>query len=232
MIVATVRALKMHGGVDKKELAAENLEALRRGMANLGRHIANVKKFGVPPVVAINAFTSDTEAEFRLIQQVCADEYGAKAVLCRHWAEGGKGAIALAEAVVALVERGEARYQPLYGTDLPIAEKMRVVAREIYGASDIAIEAKARTAIKSFETLGFGHLPICVAKTQYSFSADATALGAPSGHVIPIVDARLSAGAGFVVLTCGDIMTLPGLPVEPAAHKIGLDENGLIVGLF
>ena len=232
VIVATVRALKMHGGVGKKDLGAENLEALKKGMANLGRHIENVKKFGVPPIVAINAFTSDTDAEFALIQKVCKEEFGAEAVLCKHWADGGKGAIELAEKVVAISEAGAAHYKPLYETDMSIADKMRLVAKEIYRASDIAIEAKARTAIKNIEEMGYGHLPICVAKTQYSFSADATALGAPSGHIVPIVDARLSAGAGFVVLTCGDIMTLPGLPLEPSAHKIGLDAEGLIVGLF
>ena len=232
VIVATVRALKMHGGVGKKELGAENLDALRKGMANLGRHIENVKKFGVPPIVAINAFTSDTEAEFALIQKTCKEEFGAEAVLCKHWAEGGKGAIELAEKVVAIAESGEAHYKPLYDTEMRIADKMRLVAKEIYRASDIAIEAKAKTAIKNIEDMGYGNLPICVAKTQYSFSADAAALGAPVDHVVPIVDARLSAGAGFVVLTCGDIMTLPGLPVEPSAHKIGLDKDGFIVGLF
>jgi formate--tetrahydrofolate ligase len=232
VIVATVRALKMHGGVGKKDLGAENLEALKKGMANLGRHIENVKKFGVPPIVAINAFTSDTDAEFALIQKVCKEEFGAEAVLCKHWADGGKGAIELAEKVAAICEAGAVHYKPLYETDMSIADKMRLVAKEIYRASDIAIEAKARTAIKNIEDMGYGHLPICVAKTQYSFSADATALGAPSGHIVPIVDARLSAGAGFVVLTCGDIMTLPGLPAEPSAHKIGLDADGLIVGLF
>ncbi len=232
VIVATVRALKMHGGVGKKDLGAENLDALRAGMANLGRHIANLKKFGVPPVVAINAFTSDTEAEFGLIQEVCEREFGTRAVLCRHWAEGGRGAVALAEAVVAMAGTGEARFKPLYETGLPIAEKMRTLAREIYGAADITLEGKALTAIKAIEAMGFGDLPICVAKTQYSFSADPAALGAPSGHVVPIVDAKLSAGAGFVVLTCGDIMTLPGLPIEPSAHKIGLDADGHVVGLF
>ena len=232
VIVATVRALKMHGGLAKADLATENLDALKKGMANLGRHIANVKKFGVPPVVAINAFTSDTDAEIALIKTVCRDEFGAEAILCRHWAEGGKGALELAEAVVAIAERGEARYHPLYDLDQPIAEKMRRIAVEIYGAADIAIEPKAKKAIADIEAMGFGNLPICVAKTQYSFSATPTALGAPSGHTVPIVDARLSAGAGFVVLTCGDIMTLPGLPESPSAHRIGLDAEGRIVGLF
>ena len=232
VIVATVRALKMHGGLDKKELGKENLEALKKGMANLGRHIENVKKFGVPPIVAINAFTSDTDAEFDQIKKSCAEELGTEAVLCKHWAEGGKGAVELAEKVVAITDRGESAYKPLYELDMTIADKMRRVATEIYRAKDIAIEAKAKTAIKGFEDLGYGKLPICVAKTQYSFSADAKALGAPSDHILPIVEARLSAGAGFVVLTCGDIMTLPGLPAEPSAHKIGLDENGMIDGLF
>ncbi len=232
VIVATVRALKMHGGVGKADLGKENLEALKSGMANLGRHIANVKKFGVQPIVAINAFTTDTEAEFALLQKTVKEEFGAEAILCKHWAEGGNGAIELAEKVVALIESGVSHYKPLYALDLKIADKMRVVAKEIYGAADIAIEAKAKKNISDFESMGYGNLPICVAKTQYSFSADAKALGAPSGHVVPIVDARLSAGAGFVVLTCGDIMTLPGLPVEPSAHKIRLDQNGQIEGLF
>jgi len=232
VIVATVRALKMHGGVAKADLGKEDLGALRKGMANLGRHIENVKKFGVPPIVAINAFTSDTDAEFQLIQDMCKAEFGTEAVLCTHWANGGKGAVELAEKVVALAEGGTADYKPLYELEMPIIDKMRLVAKEIYRAKDIAIEAKAKTAIKTFEQLGYGNLPICVAKTQYSFTADAKELGAPEGHILPIMDARLSAGAGFVVLTCGDIMTLPGLPVEPSAHKIRLDANREIEGLF
>ena len=232
VIVATVRALKMHGGVAKADLGKENLEALKKGMSNLGRHIENVKKFGVPPIVAINAFNTDTAAEFELIQKVVKEEFGTEAILCRHWADGGKGATELAEKVVALIDSGVSHYKPLYALDMKIADKMKTVAKEIYRASDIAIESKAKTAIKTFEDLGYGHLPICVAKTQYSFSADPKALGAPTDHVLPIVDARLSAGAGFIVLTCGDIMTLPGLPVEPSAHKIRLDANGQIEGLF
>jgi formate--tetrahydrofolate ligase len=231
VIVATVRALKMHGGVAKADLGKENLEALHKGMANLGRHIENVKKFGVPPVVAINAFTSDTDAEIAMIKTVCREEFGAEAILCRHWAEGGKGAIELAEKIVAMTEN-ETHYKPLYELDQPIAAKMRTIATEIYRASDIAIEPKAKKAIADIEALGFGDLPICVAKTQYSFSANPAALGAPTGHIVPIVDAQLSAGAGFVVLTCGDIMTLPGLPASPSAHRIGLDANGEIEGLF
>ena len=176
MIVATVRALKMHGGIAKADLGKENLDALKKGMANLGRHIENVKKFGVPPIVAINAFTSDTSAEFELIQSVCRQEFGTEAVLCTHWADGGKGAVELAKKVVAIAERGESGYKPLYPLDMKITDKMRTVAKEIYRAKDIAIEAKAKTAIKMFEELGFGNLPICVAKTQYSFTADAKEL--------------------------------------------------------
>ena len=232
VIVATVRALKMHGGLTKADLGKENLEALRKGMANLGRHIENVKKFGVPPIVAINAFTSDTDAEIDLIKSVCREEFGAEAVLCRHWAEGGKGALELAEKVVAIAEGGSVQYKPLYELDLPIAEKMRLIAKEIYHAADIMIEPKAKKAIADIEAMGFRNLPLCVAKTQYSFSATASLLGAPSGHIVPIVDARLSAGAGFVVLTCGDIMTLPGLPENPSAHRIGLNADGQIEGLF
>ena len=232
VIVATVRALKMHGGVAKDQLGNENLEALKKGMANLGRHIENVKKFGVKPVVGINAFVSDTEAEFELIQKTCKEEFGTEAVLCKHWADGGKGATELAEKVVAIIESGESKYKPLYELEQPIADKMRIVAKEIYRAKDIAIDSKAKTAIKSFEEQGYGNLPICIAKTQYSFSADAKALNAPTDHIVPVVDARLSAGAGFVVLLCGDIMTLPGLSANPAAHKIGLDAKGEIVGLF
>ncbi len=232
VIVATVRALKMHGGVAKDQLGSENLEALKKGMANLGRHIENVKKFGVKPVVGINAFVSDTDAEFELIQKTCREEFGTDAVLCKHWAEGGKGATELAEKVVEIIDSGESKYKPLYELEQPIAEKMRIVAKEIYRAKDIAIESKAKTAIKSFEDQGYGNLPICVAKTQYSFSADPKALNAPTDHIVPVVDARLSAGAGFVVLLCGDIMTLPGLSANPSAHKIGLGEHGEIVGLF
>ena len=232
VIVATVRALKMHGGVAKDKLGEENLEALKKGMANLARHIENVKKFGVKPVVGINAFVSDTDAEFDLIKKTCREEFDTDAVLCKHWAEGGKGATELAEKIVEIVDGGQSHYKPLYEDDMSITDKMKTVAKEIYRAKDIAIENKAKTAIKGFEDAGYGKLPICVAKTQYSFSADAKALGAPSDHVVPIVDARLSAGAGFVVLLCGDIMTLPGLSSSPSAHKIGLDDNGEIVGLF
>jgi formate--tetrahydrofolate ligase len=231
VVVATVRALKMHGGVALQDLGAEDLGALERGMSNLGRHLENLAKFGVPALVAINAFTSDTEAELALVQKICREQLGTEAVLCTHWADGGAGAVELAEKVLALASSGTAAFHPLYGLDLSLADKMRTVAREIYGAADVAFSAKALKALADFEALGFGDLPVCVAKTQYSFSTDPKALGAPSGHVVPVVDARLSAGAGFVVMLCGDIMTLPGLPADPAAHRIGLDADGQVLGL-
>jgi formate--tetrahydrofolate ligase len=232
VIVATARALKMHGGAKKSDLGKEDLGALKRGLANLGRHVANIRKFGVPPVVAINHFTSDTEAEHKLIAEHCKAEFGVEAVQCRHWADGSKGTAELAEKVVALADGGQAKFKPLYPIELPLAEKMRLIAREIYGASDIAIDGKAATRLAEIEGMGFSQLPICVAKTQYSFSADPTLLGAPSGHVVPVREVRLSAGAGFVVMICGDIMTMPGLPKRPAAERIGLDVNGAIDGLF
>jgi formate--tetrahydrofolate ligase len=232
VVVATVRALKMHGGTPKNALGTPDLEALRRGLANLGRHVSNIRKFGVPVVVAINHFISDAAEEHDLIRSVCRDEFGVTAILCKHWAEGAKGAAALAEHVVALAESGKADFKPLYADELPLLDKMRLVAREIYGADDILVESKAASRITEIESLGFGHLPICVAKTQYSFSADPALLGAPSGHIVPVREARLSAGAGFVVMLCGDIMTMPGLPRVPSAEKIYIDEHGQIEGLF
>jgi formate--tetrahydrofolate ligase len=232
VIVATARALKMHGGAKKTDLGREDLAALRKGLANLGRHVANVRKFGVPPIVAINHFTSDTQAEHDLIAKLCKEEFDVEAVQCRHWAEGGKGAVKLAERVVALADSGKASFKPLYPDAMPLAEKMRVIAREIYGASDIALDPKAAARLAEIEAMGFSELPICVAKTQYSFAADASLLGAPSGHVVPVREVRLSAGAGFVVMICGDIMTMPGLPRHPASEKIGLDAHGAIEGLF
>jgi formate--tetrahydrofolate ligase len=232
VIVATARALKMHGGAKKTDLGREDLAALRKGLANLGRHVANVRKFGVPPIVAINHFTSDTQAEHDLIAKLCKEEFDVEAVQCRHWAEGGKGTVKLAERVVALADSGKASFKPLYPDAMPLAEKMRVIAREIYGASDIALDPKAAARLAEIEATGFSELPICVAKTQYSFAADASLLGAPSGHVVPVREVRLSAGAGFVVMICGDIMTMPGLPRHPASEKIGLDAQGAIEGLF
>jgi len=232
VIVATSRALKSHGGVAKADLGKENLEAIKTGLANLGRHVENVRKFGVPPVVAINHFSGDTQAELDLIIKTCKDEFKVEAVICKHWADGGAGAIELAEKVIALAEGGTAKFTPLYTTDQPLLDKMKIVAKEIYGASDISISPAAKKQLADIEGMGFGHLPICVAKTQYSFSADATLLGAPTGHVVAVREVRLSAGAGFVVMVCGDVMTMPGLPKVPAANSITINDKGQIEGLF
>jgi formate--tetrahydrofolate ligase len=232
VVVATARALKMHGGVAKADLGREDLAALRKGLANLGRHVANVRKFGLPVVVAINHFTEDTPAEQALISATCRDEFATQAISCRHWAFGGAGAEELATEVVALAEGANNRFTFLYPDELPLEEKMRRIAQEIYGASDVAFDARARRQIAEFTSLGFGKLPVCVAKTQYSFSADASLLGAPTGFVVPVREARLAAGAGFVVMICGEIMTMPGLSRRPAANSIGLDAQGHIEGLF
>jgi formate--tetrahydrofolate ligase len=232
VIVATSRALKSHGGVAKADLGKENLEAIKAGLANLGRHVANIRKFGVPPVVAINHFSGDTQAELDLIIKTCKDEFNVEAVICKHWADGGAGATELAEKVIALAEGGTAKFAPLYTTDQPLLEKMKIVAKEIYGAADVSVAPAAKKQLADIEAMGFGHLPICVAKTQYSFSADAGLLGAPSGHVVQVREVRLSAGAGFVVMICGDVMTMPGLPKVPAAYSITINAQGEIEGLF
>jgi formate--tetrahydrofolate ligase len=236
VIVATVRALKMHGGVGKDALGTENVEALRKGLTNLERHARNLRKFGVPAIVAINHFSSDTEAEHAAIQEFCWSEIGEEAVICRHWADGSRGIEALARKVVALAEaprpldgRG---FRTLYPDDMPLWDKMRTIATEIYGAADIIADQKVRDQFKELQAAGYGHLPICVAKTQYSFSTDPNLRGAPSGHVVPIREVRLSAGAGFLVVICGEIMTMPGLPKVPAAEKIRINEENLIEGLF
>ena len=230
VIVATIRALKMNGGVAKKNLELENVEAVRRGAVNLKRHIENVRSFGVPAVVAINAFNSDTDAEFAAVK-AAAEEAGAEAILCRHWAEGSAGAEELARAVVSMVESSQARFQPLYPDDMPLAGKIETIARKIYRASGVSYEAAASKAIARFEEMGFGALPVCMAKTQYSFSDDPAMLGAPEGHTLRVREARLSAGAGFVVAICGEIMTMPGLPKIPSAEKITVREDGEIDGL-
>ena len=230
VIVATVRALKMHGGVGKNDLGKENVEAVQAGMTNLLRHIENVRKFGVPVTVAINHFTADTKAETDAITEGCRT-VGVHAHLCRHWADGGKGAQDLARDVVRLVEEPNS-FKPLYPVELPLADKIRTIAREIYRAGDVSFAPEATKKLKQYETDGFGHLPICMAKTQYSFSADPDKRGAPTGHTLPVRDVRLSAGAGFVVAICGDIMTMPGLPREPAAYRIRIDADGQIEGLF
>jgi formate--tetrahydrofolate ligase len=231
VVVATLRALKWQGGVAKNDLGTENLAALRKGLANLERHVANIRKFGLPVVVAINDFVGDTEAEKDLVATVCRDEFGVAAVSSRHWAAGGKGALALAEKVISVAESGAAAFRLLYPDALSLTEKMRIIAQEIYGAADIVLDTRAKRSLADIEAMGFGHLPVCVAKTQYSFSADASLLGAPSGHIVPVRDVRLSAGAGFVVMICGDITTMPGLSRHPAAQRIRIDESGNIEGL-
>ena len=231
VLVATLRALKMHGGVAKSDLARENTAAVKRGMVNLARHVENLGKFGLPVVVALNQFTTDTSAEFAVVRDAMA-ECGVETVLCTHWADGAAGAEALAHAVAARIDGATARYAPLYTAELGLADKLCTVAREIYRASDIAATPAVIKRLAAFEAAGFGHVPVCIAKTQYSFTVDPAAMGAPTGHVLPIRDVRLSAGAGFVVAVCGDIMTMPGLPRIPAANAIRLDADGLIEGLF
>ena len=230
VIVATIRALKMNGGVSKKELADENVAAVIRGAVNLERHIENIRGFGVPAVVAINAFDSDTGAEFAAVS-AAAEKAGARAILCRHWAEGSAGAEDLARAVVAMVEGGEADLRPLYPDDLPLIAKIQTIAKRIYRAADVVCEPSAAKSLQRFEEMGFGDLPVCMAKTQYSFSDDPAKLGAPDGHTLHVREARLCAGAGFVVAICGEIMTMPGLPKVPSAERITVTAEGEIDGL-
>ncbi|HET8996709.1 MAG TPA: formate--tetrahydrofolate ligase, partial [Acetobacteraceae bacterium] len=231
VVVATVRALKMHGGVARANLGKEDVAAVQRGVANLARHVENLGKFGLPVVVGVNHFTSDTEAEFAVIREAMAN-LGVEAILCTHWADGGAGAEALARAVQQKIVLDEARYAPLYPLEMPFAEKIRTIAQQLYHASDIAMSDAVAKRLKGFEEAGFGHLPVCIAKTQYSFTSDPTVMGAPEGHVLPVREVRLSAGAGFVVAICGDIMTMPGLPRVPSAEAIHLREDGEIEGLF
>jgi formate--tetrahydrofolate ligase len=231
VVVATVRALKMHGGVARNALGTENVAAVKRGVANLQRHVENMQTFGLPVVVAVNHFTSDTEAEFAAIRDAMA-ALGTEAISCTHWAHGGAGAEALAHAVINRIESGKAAYKPLYPLDLKLEDKIRAIATGIYRASDIAVPDAVAKRLASFEDAGFGGFPVCIAKTQYSFSADPSVMGAPAGHVLPVREVRLSAGAGFVVAICGDIMTMPGLPRVPAAEAIHLRDDGEIEGLF
>ena len=230
VIVATVRALKMHGGVAKDDLGKENVAAVEAGLANLGRHIRNVQKFGVPVVVGVNNFTTDTDAEFAAVQKYCA-EMGVDAIRCTHWAEGSKGTTELAKKVVEIVEGGTAAFKPLYPDTMSLWDKVSTIATEIYDAGEVVAVKSVKDQFKVFEDAGYGHFPICMAKTQYSFSTDAAAKGAPSGHTVAIREIRLSAGAEFIVVVTGDIMTMPGLPKVPAANSIKL-ENGEVVGLF
>jgi formate--tetrahydrofolate ligase len=231
VIVATVRALKMNGGVGKDELGEENVEAVTKGCANLGRHIENIKQFGVPAVVAINHFTADTDAEVAAVKAYCSD-LGVDAILASHWAEGSKGTEELANRVAQLAESGAAQFAPLYEDDLSLFEKIETIAKRIYRADEVLADKSIRDQLRRWEADGFGHLPICMAKTQYSFSTDPNLRGAPTGHGVPVREVRLSAGAGFIVVICGEIMTMPGLPRVPSANHIGLDDNGQIAGLF
>ncbi|WP_425049678.1 formate--tetrahydrofolate ligase [Psychromarinibacter sp. S121] len=231
VVVATVRALKMNGGVAKQDLGAENVDAVRAGCANLGRHLENVGKFGVPAVVAINHFTGDTEAEIAAVKEHVAS-LGAKAILCRHWADGSAGITELAQEVVTLAEGGSADFAPLYPDEMPLFEKIETVAKSIYHAGEVIADRKVREQLKDWEAQGYGALPVCMAKTQYSFSTDPNLRGAPEGHDLPVREVRLSAGAGFVVAICGEIMTMPGLPRTPSAESIRLNDAGAVEGLF
>ena len=229
--VATVRAMKMNGGVAKENLGAENVEAVRKGCPNLGRHIENIKSFGVPVVVAINHFVTDTEAEIAAVKEFVAG-LGAEAILSRHWELGSEGSAPLAEKVVELAEAGGANFAPLYTDDLPLAEKIQTICQRIYRADEALMDKKVRDQLKLWEDQGYGDLPVCMAKTQYSFSTDPKLRGAPTGHSVPVREVRLSAGAGFVVAVCGDVMTMPGLPRVPSAEHIRLNEDGDVEGLF
>ncbi len=231
VVVATVRALKMHGGVARNALGPENVEAVQRGIANLARHVENLGEFGLPVVVAVNHFTSDTVAEFEAIRDAMA-AMGVEAISCTHWAHGGAGAEALAHAVVKQIDSGKAAYKPLYPLELKLADKIRAIATGIYGAADISVPDAVAKRLKAFEDAGFGDVPVCIAKTQYSHTSDPTVMGAPTGHILPVREVRLSAGAGFVVAVCGEIMTMPGLPRVPAAETIMLNADGEIEGLF
>ena len=229
--VATVRAMKMNGGVAKADLGAENVEAVKKGCPNLGRHIENLKSFGVPVVVAINHFVTDTDAEVQAIKDYVA-EHGAQAVVSRHWELGSEGSAELATKVAELADADVANFSPIYPDDMPLAEKIQTIAKRIYRADEALMDQKIRDQLKLWEEQGYGHLPVCMAKTQYSFSTDPNLRGAPTGHSVPVREVRLSAGAGFVVVVCGEIMTMPGLPRVPAAEIIHLNADGEIEGLF
>ena len=231
VIVATVRALKMNGGIAKADLGKEDVDAVRRGVVNLVRHIENVRQFGVPAVVAINHFVNDSEAEIAVIKDA-AGSHGCEAYVCHHWAEGGAGAEHLAHAVADLADRSAAQFAPLYDDDMPLFAKINSIATRIYRAEAAEAPPSILKQLKQWEKDGFGHLPVCMAKTQYSFTTDPAALGAPTGHIVPVREVRLAAGAGFVVAVCGEIMTMPGLPRHPSAETIRFDADGAIDGLF
>ncbi len=232
VLVATIRALKYHGGIDLKELNKENLPALEKGIANLERHVNNVKNnYGLPCVVSVNHFTHDTSAEFELLKKRLS-HLEVPVISARHWADGGAGAADVARAVVGLAEKGGNGFKFVYEDDLPLWEKMRAIATKIYGASEVTADSKVRAQVKRLQEEGYGHYPVCVAKTQYSFSTDPSLRGAPSGHSVNVREVRLAAGAEFIVMVCGDIMTMPGLPKVPSADMIDIDDNGRVVGLF
>ena len=231
VVVATVRAMKMNGGVAKADLGPENVEAVQAGCPNLGRHIENVKSFGVPVVVAINHFVTDTDAEVQAVKDYVAGQ-GSEAILCQHWEKGSEGAIELATRVAEIADADMANFAPLYGDELSLFEKIETVAKRIYRADELLADGKIRNQLKEWEEAGYGHLPVCMAKTQYSFTTDPNRRGEPTGHSVPVREVRLSAGAGFVVVICGEIMTMPGLPRVPASEQIMLNESGDIEGLF
>ena len=231
VIVATVRAMKMNGGVKKEDLGKENIEAVRKGCLNLGRHIENVKQFGVPAVVAINHFTTDTETEIQAMKDFVKAQ-GAEAILCKHWAQGSPGIEVLARKVVEIAESGASQFSPLYPDEMPLFEKVNTIVKRIYRGDEAIADKSIRDQLHAWEKAGYGNLPVCMAKTQYSFSTDPNLRGAPTGHTVPVREVRLSAGAGFVVIICGEIMTMPGLPKAPSSEKIFLNEQGQIEGLF
>ena len=231
VLVATVRAMKMNGGVAKADLGAENVDAVKKGCANLGRHIGNLKSFGVPVVVAINHFVSDTEAEVQAVKDYVKSQ-GSEAILCKHWAQGSAGIEDLAKKVVQLAESGAANFAPLYPDEMPLMQKIETIAKRIYHADEVLADKSIRDQLKAWEAAGYGHFPVCMAKTQYSFTTDPSVRGAPTGHSVPVREVRLSAGAGFIVVICGEIMTMPGLPRVPSAEVIRLNADGNVEGLF
>ncbi|MBN8294421.1 formate--tetrahydrofolate ligase [Rhodobacter sp. NTK016B] len=231
VLVATVRAMKMNGGVAKADLGAENVDAVKKGCPNLGRHISNVKSFGVPVVVAINHFHSDTDAEIEAVKAYVAEQ-GAEAIVCKHWAHGSAGIEELAHKVVSMAESGTSNFSPIYPDEMSLFEKIETVAKRIYHADEVIADKSIRAQLKAWEDAGYGHFPVCMAKTQYSFSTDPNLRGAPTGHSVPVREVRLSAGAGFIVVICGEIMTMPGLPRTPAAETIRINDTGFVEGLF
>ena len=230
VIVATIRALKMHGGVKKEDLKKEDLKALEAGMANLQRHVENVKKFGLPAVISINRFSADTDAEVKLVEEKC-EAFGVQALMADHWAMGGEGATNVAKAVVKVIDENKGKLKLLYPDEMPLLEKVRTIAKELYRAKDIEVPKAVRDQLAAFEALGYGTAPVCIAKTQYSFSTNPELKGAPTDFTIPIREVRLSAGAEFVVVICGEIMTMPGLPSVPSAEGVDVNADGNIVGL-